>query len=138
MPDLEHEGEVAEPVQRGVVVELVKVLQEPGPGTVLVGAAVVVMDHLSDHRGLLEVGHWQLRLGFVKMNQRVIPLEHFSSETEQLILSEVVLKYSPTLNTSPSCLQQCVSLKLFTNLAFFLGFSHVKMLQLSSLYDSPI
>ena len=57
MPDLKHEGEVAEPVQRGVVVELVKVLEEPGPGTVLVGAAVVVMDNLPDHRGLLEVRH---------------------------------------------------------------------------------
>ena len=55
MPDLKHEGEVAEPVQRGVVVELVKVLEEPGPGTVLVSAAVVVMDNLPHHRGLLEL-----------------------------------------------------------------------------------
>ena len=57
MPDLKHEGEVAEPVQRGVVVELVKVLEEPGPGTVLVGAAVVVVDNLPDHSWLLEVRH---------------------------------------------------------------------------------
>ena len=57
MSDLEHEGEVGEPVQRGVVVELVKILEEPGPGAVTVGAAVVVMDNFPHHRGLLEVRH---------------------------------------------------------------------------------
>lgn len=55
MPDLEHEGEVGEPVQGRAVVKLVKVLQEPRPGAVVVGAAVVVVDNLRHYSWLFEI-----------------------------------------------------------------------------------
>ena len=55
MPDLEHEGEVGEPVQGRAVVKLVKVLQEPRPGAVVVGAAVVMVDNLHHYSWLFEI-----------------------------------------------------------------------------------
>ena len=56
MPHLQHEGEVAPPVQPGVVVELVEVV--PGsPGSVVVSTAVVVVNNINNHRSLGEVAH---------------------------------------------------------------------------------
>ena len=62
VPDLEQEGEVGEPVQRAPIVKLVKILEEPGPGAVVVGAAVAVVDHLPHLSRLREVRNSELRI----------------------------------------------------------------------------
>ena len=62
MPDLEQEGEVGEPVQRAPIVKLVKILEEPGTGAVVVGAAVAVVNHLPHLSRLREVRNSELRI----------------------------------------------------------------------------